>query len=1597
MWQQDLADGCWNGRAGAAADAPRLFYGGTQALGDDPTRRGLADAIAGYLRSARNATPFTVVDVLPLLDAIATGGGASAAGLCGAGPGQPGTLVPPTDATGFDQVPPIVTVTPAEGAVVRGTVLVSATATDNLDVRPTLVITAPAALAGQDLDGDPTDADVRATLDTVAAVGGEGPITIRFESEDDAGQLGTAARTLVVDNVAPQLAIAGVDEGESVPPPRVLTYTASDSHLAGVSALLDGAPFASGAAVTAAGVHTLALAASDTAGNQATATRTFRIDGAAPVITITGVTDGAFYPPPVTVGVTADDVDLANVLSLVDGAPFAGSTIVDAEGHHAVDVTASDHAGNTAEAHLGFTIDGTAPDVTIAGIAAQGVYAPPRTITFDATDAHLATVTATLDGQPFASGAAVAAEGDHTLVVTARDRAGNQTIVSRAFTIDGAPPLVTVGGVAEQGFHAPPVTITFAALDPHLVSATATLDGMPLATGTSVSAEGAHDLDVVAVDAAGNRTEVTRHFTLDGTRPTVSIVPALQDGGFYPRQAHVRFAAMDANLLSVSATLDGAPFADNGAIDTDGPHTLVVGAVDKAGNNASLSRAFTIDGTPPTVTFAGVDAGGFYRPGVRPTFSVVDTNLATVTATLDGAPFASGDPVVGADGLRTLAVTALDRAGNTTSASIAFTIDGTPPVVAIVPDLAAGGFYPRQAHVRFTGTDANLVSTTATLDGAPFADNGAIDADGSHTLAVTAVDKAGNDASLSRTFTIDGTPPTVSFGVVEDAHFYQPGVRPTFAAADSNLASTTATLDGAPFASGDPVVGADGLRTLAVTAVDRAGNTTSASIAFTIDGTAPAVTVGGIVDGGAYRSPRQVDYGATDVNLSSVAATLTTSDGQTRPFASGASALAADAGACTLRVTAADRAGNQTVRAVSFVIDDAAPVIAIGNVAEGGYYQAAAPTFGATDATLATVAATLDGAPFVSGTDVAAEGPHTLVVTAADRAGNGSTATVHFTVDRTPPVLALGPSGLISQGGVLWTVVPSPDLAVDATDANLLDVRALQAGAVIATDADGAAPWHLVIPAPLIPAANDVTIDLVARDRAGNTTTISPRFRYDAAPPVVSMQPTTVLSERGDIVTFTASIDPQDYRVNHAHAGAAVTLGPATACATGGASPAPRVSKYAYLLDASMPPYVTETNPANPFTWKFVTSDDGIGLDPSTVAYRVRDVAADQIVLDWTPLSTQIPGSYSVTLHRNGGAQPSIALLGSKAGLFELQVRSRDLAGREQVVTRCWDHDPLAAPLKIDAAGVATAGPSGSGKYALADLHLEDTTTPIDPVGAQVLSDPAGSPFGTGLMQFPVYNATTEPVYLTIDLTRPAATYSKVTVLNRRTIDTDAGTADCGPATDEFGDPLPPDTTLPYCIVGVPAAQAGTTTPLESDSTNPAYGVRVWEQVSAASFVELTANCPAPGCNQTSPPGKVRLTVRLPPRPVSPFGDPLPARKFWVMPVVQSITALRPDATGPWSEFLAGGVTVTGDAIAPTLKRCSLALSSTTGHWRCTAKRTVTTFNALKSATFVLDEITSVASVSLDGTSLGAPPYMASPTLRLANYPDWSTTEPSGL
>ena len=261
---------------------------------------------------------------------------------------------------------------------------------------------------------------------------------------------------------------------------------------------------------TAEGAHTLSVTAEDAAGLRTTVTASFVLDFTAPVVTLQGVIDGAAYNQPVAATAAATDANLTSFSFLLDGQTYLSETPIAAEGAHLLQARAEDCAGNAGQVQSAFLLDFTAPLVAIEVPACS---VGPVTPLITVSDANLTSDLRALDGAPY-DGAPVAAEGSHQLMVTAADRATNQTSAQASFIVDRTAPTVTITGVTDGSVYPGTVHPVVVLSDAHLTSSTVTLNGAPFTSGTPVSDAGSYSLVATAIDCAGQQTTRTASFQI---------------------------------------------------------------------------------------------------------------------------------------------------------------------------------------------------------------------------------------------------------------------------------------------------------------------------------------------------------------------------------------------------------------------------------------------------------------------------------------------------------------------------------------------------------------------------------------------------------------------------------------------------------------------------------------------------------------------------------------------------------------------------------------------------------------------------------------------------------------------------------------------------------------------------------------------------------------------------------------------------------------------------------------------------------------------------------------------------------------------------
>jgi len=357
--------------------------------------------------------------------------------------------------------------------------------------------------------------------------------------------------------------------------------------------------------------------------------------------------------------------------------------------------------------------DMTPPTVSFSSPGGGAVVAGTISIGANAADnVSVASVTLGVDGvdlgtdsaspYSFAWNTTSAANGAHTLRVTARDAAGNSASAQTNVTVDNAAPSVAWTAPAPGAFVAGTAPLAASASDNLSVSSVVfAIDGTTLATDLSApystswssttTSNGAHTLNARAQDMAGNTTSTQISVTVDNAAPTVSFgSPA--SGATVSGTVSVQVNAGDnLGIASVSVSVDGvllgtdntAPYslAWNTVTAIDGPHMLSTTVRDLAGNTATAQRSVTVsntppadDTTPPTITIASPVNGATVSGTVSVTVSRNDNvGVIRVELYVDGAlkatsvtsPFTTKwNTRKAAKGGHTLRCAAYDAAGN---------------------------------------------------------------------------------------------------------------------------------------------------------------------------------------------------------------------------------------------------------------------------------------------------------------------------------------------------------------------------------------------------------------------------------------------------------------------------------------------------------------------------------------------------------------------------------------------------------------------------------------------------------------------------------------------------------------------------------------------------------------------------------------------------------------------------------------------------------------------------------------------------------------------------------------------------------------------
>ncbi len=385
----------------------------------------------------------------------------------------------------------------------------------------------------------------------------------------------------------------------------------------------------------------------------------------------------------------------------------------------------------------------------------------------------------------------------------------------------------------------------------------------------------------------------------------------------------------------------------------DGLNRIIVFVNDTAGHMRTCSLEVFMDVYPPAIEFTDLPEGSYLNDDpveiswtfVQEPPTIPDSPIAECYYSMDGADWtrtynASAVFPGLSDGGHYFRIKGVDMAGNAGVKGVNFTLDTNAPELEITSPAEGTVFGWNDVTVDYVAYDAltGLDHLQYRLDGGDWTDFGGLNitfadlADGVHTVEMRTADMAGNTNSTSVSFTVDTTAPVVIITApAEDSYVKNGAVSwsvDDLSGADLTEVSTDGVSWTAVSGTSHTFVLADGTHTVHVRVTDQVGLVGTDDVTFTIDTTAPTLSITSPADG-SYNNTgsMMVRWTASDAN--GISKTEVSKDGNLWTTVSGSSATVSGLsdGPWTIYVRVTDPAGNTVTENVQVTVSISGPVV----------------------------------------------------------------------------------------------------------------------------------------------------------------------------------------------------------------------------------------------------------------------------------------------------------------------------------------------------------------------------------------------------------------------------------------------------------------------------------------------------------------------------------------------------------------------------------------------------------------------------------------------------------------------------------------------
>ncbi|WP_227160203.1 Ig-like domain-containing protein [Enterobacter cloacae] len=1148
---------------------------------------------------------------------------------------------------------------------------------------------------------------------------GNGELTVSASVTNNVGNSGSAERDIAIDANLPGLrvdTVAGDDVINTIEHGQNLIITGSSDGLTpgtGLTVTVNGKTYpatvladgswsaavpAADVGALAAGTVTVTVEGQSSAGNPVSISHDVTVDLASVAISIDAIaTDDVINAPEkgadLVLSGNTSNVEANQTVTITFGGKSYTATVgtdgkwtatVPAadlaglkDGNASVQVSVTNVNGNSASAGREYSVDATAPSVTINTLATDDILNAAEaqadlTVSGTSTAEAGQTVTVSLNGKDYtatvgsdgnwtlnvpAADLAALSDGSVTVTASVSDKAGNPASVDHNLTVDMTVPEVTIStiagddviniaehdqaqiisGIATGAAAGDKVTVTIGGQ-----SYTTVLDaagnwsvGVPASVISGLS-DGSVTVTASVTDAAGNTGTGTHSVTVDTGLPSVNFNTISDDNilNAVEKGQDLNVSGTSANLAEgtvVTVTLNGKNYTATTA--ADGTWNLTVPAADLAGlgqanytlnatatngvgNSVSNTANLLVDTALPTVTIntvAGDNVINAAEVAAGQTISGTVANAEagnTVTVTIGGNSYTATvqsdlswsvsvpSDVLTALGNGSLSVSATvtNGHGNTGTGERDITIDANLPGLRV--DTVAGddviNTIEHNQNLIITGSSDGLIPGTAltvTVNGKDY--SATVLADGTWSAAVPAADvstwpegtvkisvtgdsTAGNPITISHDVTVDLATVAISINAIASddvINAAEKGLDLVLSGATTNVeAGQTVTLSmGGKIYTAQ--VDADGNWTATVPAADLAGlkdgdasvqvsvtnvngNSASAGREYSVDATAPSVTINTLAtDDILNAAEAQADLTVSGTSTAEAGQTVTVSlngkdytatvgsDGNWTLNVPAADLAALSDGSVTVTASVSDKAGNPASVDHNLTVDMTVPEVTISTIAGDDVINIAEHDQAQIISGIATGAAagdkvtvTIGGQSYTTVLDAAgnwsvgvpasvisglSDGSVTVTAAVTDAAGNTGTGTHSVTVDTGLPSVNFN---AISDDNVLNAVEKGQDLNVSGTSANLAEGTVVTVtlngkNYTATTAADGT--WSLTVPAADLAGLGQAnyTLNATATNGVGNSVSNSANLLVDTALPTV-----TINTVAGDNVINAAEV-----------------------------------------------------------------------------------------------------------------------------------------------------------------------------------------------------------------------------------------------------------------------------------------------------------------------------------------------------------------------------------------------------------------------------------------------------------------------------------------